>query len=95
MVLEKLPTTLHEAQDYAMNALDLEQTIIDKMSQLSNEEYESILRPVFKDDEPTMIAVGAILGGVVGEIQVQLIEHFGNEPPHVALADLTRIVLRQ
>ncbi|GAS97899.1 uncharacterized protein RMCC_4864 [Mycolicibacterium canariasense] len=95
MVLEKLPTTLHEAQDYAMNALDLEQTIIDKMSQLSNEEYESILRPVFKDDEPTMIAVGAILGGVVGEIQVQLIEHFGNEPPHVALSDLTRIVLRQ
>jgi uncharacterized membrane protein YheB (UPF0754 family) len=95
MVLEKLPTTLHEAQDYAMNALDLEHTIIDKMSQLSNEEYESILRPVFKDDEPTMIAVGAILGGIVGEIQVQLIEHFGNEPAHVALAELTRVVLRQ
>ncbi|MDX1871851.1 DUF445 domain-containing protein [Mycolicibacterium sp. 120266] len=95
MVLEKLPTALHEAQDYAMNALDLEHTIIDKMGQLSNEEYESILRPVFKDDEPTMIAVGAVLGGVVGEIQVQLIEHFGNEPPHVALSDLTRLLLRQ
>lgn len=95
MVLEKLPTALHEAQDYAMNALDLEHTIIDKMGQLSNEEYESILRPVFKDDEPTMIAVGAVLGGVVGEIQVQLIEHFGNEPPHVALGQLTRLVLRQ
>ncbi len=95
MVLEKLPTTLNEAQDYAMEALDLEQTIIDKMGQLSNEEYESILRPVFKDDEPTMIAVGAILGGVVGEIQVQLIENFGNEPPHVALSELTRVILRQ
>ncbi|MCX2710769.1 DUF445 domain-containing protein [Mycolicibacterium sp. J2] len=95
MVLEKLPTALHEAQDYAMNALDLEHTIIDKMGQLSNEEYESILRPVFKDDEPTMIAVGAVLGGVVGEIQVQLIEHFGNEPPHVALGELARLVLRQ
>lgn len=95
MVLEKLPTTLNEAQDYAMEALDLEQTIIDKMGQLSNEEYESILRPVFKDDEPTMIAVGAVLGGVVGEIQVQLIENFGNEPPHVALSELTRVILRQ
>ncbi len=79
-------TTLVEAQDYAMSALDLETTIIDKMGQLTNEEYESILRPVFKDDEPTMIAVGAILGGVVGEIQVQVIEHFGHNPEAVALA---------
>ena len=86
MVLERLPTTLVEAQDYAMSALDLETTIIDKMGQLTNEEYESILRPVFKDDEPTMIAVGAILGGVVGEIQVQVIEHFGHNPEAVALA---------
>ena len=85
MVLNQLPTTLNEAQDYAMNALDLEHTIVEKMGQLSNEEYESILRPVFKDDEPTMIAVGAILGGLVGELQVQVIEHFGNEPPAVAM----------
>jgi hypothetical protein len=38
--------------------------------------YESILRPVFKDDEPLMIAVGAILGAL--EIQVQIIEHLGH-----------------
>lgn len=94
MVLERLPTTLVDAQDYAMGALDLEQTIIDKMGQLTNEEYESILRPVFKDDEPTMIAVGAVLGGVVGEIQVQVIEHFGHDPESVsALPDLIRTVL--
>ncbi|CDP85941.1 MULTISPECIES: hypothetical protein [Mycolicibacterium] len=88
LVLERLPTTLVEAQDYAMNALDLEKTIIDKMGQLTNEEYESILRPVFKDDEPTMIAVGAILGGIVGEIQVQVVEHFGREPQVTALNTL-------
>ena len=34
-------------------------------------------RPVFKDDEPLMIAIGAILGALVGEIQVQIIEHLG------------------
>ena len=95
MVLEKLPDTLQHAQDYAVGAMDLEGTIIDKMGQLTNEEYESILRPVFKDDEPTMIAVGAVLGGIVGEIQVQLIENFGNEPPHVAMSELTRVILRQ
>lgn len=75
LVLERLPTTLHEAQDYAMSVIDLEGTIVDKMGQLTNEQYESILRPVFKDDEPLMIAVGAILGGIVGEIQVLIIEH--------------------
>jgi uncharacterized membrane protein YheB (UPF0754 family) len=96
MVLERLPTTLLEAQDYAMDVLDLEQTIIDKMGQLTNDEYESILRPVFKDDEPTMIAVGAVLGGVVGELQVVLIENFGNEPAAVgALPEVVRIVLHQ
>lgn len=76
LVLERLPDTLLEAQEYATSVIDLENTIIDKMSQLSNEEYESILRPVFKDDEPLMIAVGAVLGGVVGEVQVQIIELF-------------------
>lgn len=93
MVLERLPTTLRDAQDYAMSALDLEQTIVDKMGQLTNEEYESILRPVFKDDEPTMIAVGAILGGLVGEIQVQIIEHFGRTPETAAMLDVVRTAL--
>jgi len=78
MVLERLPTTLYDAQDYATGVIDLENTIIDKMNQLTNEEYESILRPVFKDDEPLMISVGAILGGVVGELQVQVIELFAH-----------------
>jgi len=76
MIIERLPSTLVEAQDYAMSVIDLEGTIVDKMSQLTNEEYESILRPVFKDDEPTMIAVGAVLGGVVGEVQVLIMEQF-------------------
>lgn len=76
LVVERLPATLLDAQDYAMGKIDLERTIIEKMNQLSNEEYESILRPVFKDDEPLMIAIGAILGGCVGELQVLMIEFF-------------------
>ncbi|MCX8560208.1 DUF445 domain-containing protein [Mycolicibacterium mucogenicum] len=76
LVVERLPATLLDAQDYAMSKIDLEQTIVDKMNQLSNEEYESILRPVFKDDEPLMVAIGAVLGGCVGELQVLMIEFF-------------------
>lgn len=78
LIIDRLPATLADAQDYTMSVIDLEGTIVEKMSQLDNDEYESILRPVFKDDEPLMIAVGAILGGIVGEIQVQVIEHFGH-----------------
>lgn len=78
VVIAQLPSTLVEAQDYAVRVIDLENTIVDKMSRLTNEEYESILRPVFKDDEPLMIAVGAILGGLVGEIQVQIMELFAH-----------------
>lgn len=76
LVLERLPTTLHEAQDYAVGVIDLESTVVEKMGQLSNEEYESILRPIFKDDEWLMVTVGGVLGGVVGEIQVLIIEYF-------------------
>lgn len=78
LIIERLPETIASAQDYTMSVIDLEGTIVEKMSQLDNAEYESILRPVFKDDEPLMISVGAILGGIVGEIQVQVIEHFGH-----------------
>jgi uncharacterized membrane protein YheB (UPF0754 family) len=78
LVLERLPSTLLEAQDYATSVIDLENTIVEKMNQLTNEEYESILRPIFKDDEPLMITVGGVLGGVVGELQVLIIEQFGH-----------------
>jgi len=74
MVLDELPNTLAAAEEYTLNVIDLENTIVEKMNQLTPEEYESILRPIFKDDEPLMISLGAVLGGLVGELQVQIIE---------------------
>jgi uncharacterized membrane protein YheB (UPF0754 family) len=57
-------------------AVDLEKLIIEKMNELSDEQYEMILRPIFKDDEMLMVMFGAVLGFMVGEIQVFLVEHF-------------------
>lgn len=74
MLLARLPDTMAEAKDYATKTLDIENLIIDKMDQLTPQEYESILRPVFKDDEMLMVIVGAILGFLVGELQVVLVE---------------------
>jgi len=75
-VIELFPETMSQAQGYAARTFDVENLIIDKMSQLDSEQYESIMRPVFKDDEWLMISVGAVLGGIVGEIQVLIIEHY-------------------
>lgn len=76
-VLSRLSQTMQELTPYAESALDLEHVIADKMSRLSNEQFEAIMRPIFKDDEWLMISVGAVLGALVGELQVHLITHFG------------------
>jgi uncharacterized membrane protein YheB (UPF0754 family) len=75
MVLERLPDTMQEAKDYTAKTLDIENLIVDKMNELTPDQYEAILRPVFKDDEMLMVTVGAILGFLVGELQVVLVEH--------------------
>jgi uncharacterized membrane protein YheB (UPF0754 family) len=76
MVVERMPTTMEETKDYAAKAFDVENLIAEKMNKLTPEQYESILRPVFKDDEMLMVLVGAVLGFMVGELQVVFIEHF-------------------
>ncbi|WP_182376235.1 DUF445 family protein [Nocardioides sp. WS12] len=75
-VIALIPDTMAQATGYAERTFDVENLIVDKMSQLTPEQYESIMRPVFKDDEWLMISVGAVLGGIVGEIQVLVIEHY-------------------
>jgi uncharacterized membrane protein YheB (UPF0754 family) len=76
VMLDRLPTTMGMVGEYATRTLDIENTIIEKMNALDDEQYEAILRPVFKDDELLMIVTGGLLGGIIGELQVQVIEHF-------------------
>jgi hypothetical protein len=38
-------------------------------------EFEGLLRPAFRQDEWKLIAVGAIIGGLVGELQVLVLLH--------------------
>jgi uncharacterized membrane protein YheB (UPF0754 family) len=71
-----VPETMQEAKDYTAKTLDIENLIVEKMNKLSPDQYESILRPVFKDDEMLMVTLGAVLGFLVGELQVVLVEQF-------------------
>ena len=73
--IEYLPQTVEHVEDYATDALDVRNTIVEKMQQLTPIEFEGILRPAFKQDEWKLIAVGAVIGGLVGELQVLLFLH--------------------
>ena len=68
--IEKLPDTLAYIEDYVTEALDIRNTIVDRMAKLTPLEFEMLLRPAFRQEEWKLIAVGALIGFLVGEIQV-------------------------
>ena len=70
-----LPTTMLTAERYATEALDIRDTIATKMRRLTRVEYEGLLRPAFRQDEWKLIAVGAAIGAIIGELQVILLLH--------------------
>lgn len=72
-VINTVPETAESMFAYTENALDIRNTIASKMGDLSSEQFENIIRPAFKEDEKTAIAVGAVLGGVIGELQAMLL----------------------
>jgi uncharacterized membrane protein YheB (UPF0754 family) len=78
-VLKAVPETAESMFAYTEQALDIRGTIAEKMAVLPPEKFENILRPAFKEDEKYAIAVGAILGGVIGELQAFLLIHL----PHL------------
>ncbi|WP_051116537.1 DUF445 family protein [Amycolatopsis nigrescens] len=71
----RVPETIRHAENYAINAFDVRNTIVDRMSRLGPLEFEGLLRPAFRQDEWKLIAVGAVIGGLVGELQVLLLLH--------------------
>jgi len=70
-----LPSTILAAEAYTTRALDVRDTIATKMRLLTRIEYEGLLRPAFRQDEWKLIAVGAVIGALIGELQVLLLLH--------------------
>ena len=75
-VMAHMPGTLRHVESYAADAMDLRNLLVNKMQQLDEEEFEGLLRPAFKQDEWILITVGAVLGGVMGEMQVLVMLRF-------------------
>ena len=76
-VIEKMPETFGYLEGYASQALDLANLLDERLAQLDTDQYEDLLRPAFRDDEWVVVAVGATLGFLVGELQTVLIALVG------------------
>lgn len=75
-LMKDLPETLKSMADYAEKSMDIQNTLTDKLSSLSANDYIGILRPAFKQDEWKLILAGAVLGLIVGFFQ--LVTMFGD-----------------
>jgi uncharacterized membrane protein YheB (UPF0754 family) len=75
-VMERLPEAMSAVERYAADAMDIRNTLMTKMQQLTPRQFERLLRPAFEEDEWMLIAVGALLGFVVGELQILAVEFF-------------------
>jgi len=70
------PQALQSIEGYVESALDIENTIASKLSELPPEEFEDILRSAFKEDEWILIFVGALLGGAISVLQMLIMGMF-------------------
>jgi uncharacterized membrane protein YheB (UPF0754 family) len=80
-ISEKLPSIIDQSYAYMTEALDMENTIREKMQGLSPAEFEGVLHPAFEEDEITLIMVGAILGLLVGIMQLFTVFSGGSNCP--------------
>lgn len=69
-LVDLIPVASQTVERYALDALDINSTILSRMNTLSPEEFESVLRPAFKENEMMVVIAGAILGALIGELQV-------------------------
>ncbi|KAL7567346.1 hypothetical protein ACA910_010246 [Epithemia clementina (nom. ined.)] len=69
-VLDRLPDIIDNSYEYSQKALDMENTVATKMSELSAVEFEGVLHPAFEEDEIQLILLGGILGALVGVLQI-------------------------
>ena len=69
-ISDNVPKSMALAEDYMDKAMSLETTIYDRLSQLPPEDFESLLRTAFQEDEIILIMVGAALGFLIGLTQM-------------------------
>jgi uncharacterized membrane protein YheB (UPF0754 family) len=72
-VYQTVPRSVRRIESYLGEAMSLEETLYQKMCELSPEEFETVLRTAFQEDEIILILVGAFLGFCVGLFQAMVV----------------------
>ena len=70
---ERVPQELDRLHAYTEEAMDLDAELSNKLKALPSDQFEQVLRPLFRQDERTLIIVGAALGSIAGCIQWLLV----------------------
>ena len=69
VVADHIIEALMRAEGYVGEALQLEETLRERITRLPPDEFEDILHSVFKEDEWKLVALGGLLGFAVGIAQ--------------------------
>ena len=69
LITDGLHDVMLTGESYVDVAMDLETTLREKMSQLSPENFEGLLHPVFEQDEWKLVLMGGVLGALIGLVQ--------------------------
>ena len=80
-VLEELPKHVYVLHDYIDKTLDVNPLLESGLKNLSPQEFEQVLHPVFEEEEFILIVAGAFLGALAGAVQFLASEYFRNPLP--------------
>ena len=67
--LELLPQHSRAIEEYMDKTMNVQETLTWRLSRISPPEFESIIHPIFQDDEWILLVVGGLLGVVIGLLQ--------------------------
>lgn len=73
ILVPEIPEVASRVENYLPEAIDIKATVAKRLSFLPAAEFENLLHSVFKEDELTLIFLGALLGGLAGLIQAALV----------------------
>ena len=73
--LELLPQHSQAIEEYMDSAMKVQETLTWRLTRISPDEFESIVHPIFQDDEWILLLVGGILGVIIGLLQAYALQN--------------------